>query len=364
MKIAIITNNYPSVLDGVGAHSFYLANEFRKNGHEVFIICSANKEIITAAHPNVYPVVEQWDKNGYNKALQQLSLLKPDWVLLQYVPYGFQRIGLPWRMPFFVRQIHRKGFPLLISFHEIFVRLTWHLRKIYPVGILQRLIAAGMCLYADRIVTSIEFYRKSLSWFTRKKIEVIPVAPNFDTAVSCSAEQVSKVKMHIPKDRKIVATYGIRDKQYMLHVFEAVLAKDSNIQFLHCGSVKDQEMIDRLGDHLYVTGYLSASEVPVYLKTADVFFLPDPVDRKGNGGTSNRSGSLAAALYVGIPVIAIRGDMNNPELINDSQVVLADYYDIDTLSDTIISVAQRGTAATGKWEKKLNWKTIANQYFE
>ena len=101
--------------------------------------------------------------------------------------YGFQRIGC-----------RDDAFSQLqwcchtTTAHEIFVRLTWHLRKIYPAGILQRLIAAGMCLYADRIVTSIEFYRKLRRGFTRKKIEVIPVAPNFDGCIT--AEQVSKSK--------------------------------------------------------------------------------------------------------------------------------------------------------------------------
>lgn len=365
MRIAIITNNYPPVLDGVGDHSFYLVKEFRKRGYEVVVICSAHPEIIDAAPDGVYPVVEQWDRRGYKKALEQLVLLKPDWVLLQYVPYGFQRIGLPWYMPFFVRQIHRHGFKLLISFHEIFVRLTWNLWKIFPVGVLQRIIAAFMCRYADRIITSIDFYKKSLSWFTNKSVEVVPIAPNFDTDISYTYQEATAIKQKIAGDKKIVATYGIRDKQYMLRVFEAILAKAPDVRFLFCGRLQDKEVINRLGSNLYVTGYLSANEVPVYLKAANVFFLPDQVDKKGNGGTSNRSGSLAAALYAGLPVVAIKGDMNNKELEQDGHVTLADYYDIENLSNTIIELAYNNNPVVANpWLETLNWERIAAQYFK
>lgn len=363
MKLVIVTNNYPPVLDGVGDHSFFLSEELKRQGHTVYIICSKKKEIINRGYNNVFSIVEKWNGTGFKIAIKRIKLLQPDFVLLQYVPYGFQRIGLPLRIPLFVRTLSKNGLAVIIHFHEMFVRLNWRLRKIFPVGIIQRFLAFMLCRYATRIITSTSFYKDSLSNFTQKPIEIISIPPNFDTEMTYSTRKLAELSNTITPDKNpVVATFGVRDSSYIVEVFEMLLKQNKQIRFLICGQ-SDTDQFKAINEFVYFTGYIAAAEVPYFLKTASIFFLPDFADKKNRGGTSRKSGSLAAALFAGIPVVGIKGDNNGKEVQLNPTIFLENYYDKNGIVNRILSILKTPSNERTPYDSTLYWKYISTLYF-
>lgn len=74
-----------------------------------------------------------------------LSQQKPDVISLQYVPYAFQRRGLPYGLAGWLRSVTPPGARWQIMFHEICVGLgNDSPRKHRVIGALQKRIAAGL----------------------------------------------------------------------------------------------------------------------------------------------------------------------------------------------------------------------------
>ncbi|MFT3825784.1 MAG: glycosyltransferase family 4 protein [Chitinophagaceae bacterium] len=363
MKIVFIVHNYPPVVDGVGDHTFFQVQALRKLGHKVHVICPAKKEIVEQKHPDTYPIIEKWNSKGYNKALLQTKNLQPDQVIIPYVPYAFNKWGVPVELPFLVYKLRKSGLNVCVNFHEVKIRYTWTSKKSYPIGFIQRLIAYGICYNAERFVTSIEFYRDYLLKYTSKPIAVIPVPPNFDTEISSSEDEVNILRNSIaPRKEKIVATYGVRDANIIVAMFSRVLKELPQTKLLFCGKPKQADVLKELDSNVFITGYLTQKEVLTYLKTADVFYLPDPVDNKGRGGSCNKSGSLAAALVTGLPVVGTRGDLNNQLLLQSKQVILTEGNNPEIAAQEVAVLLKSDRRIVENerddWNHLLSWDTI------
>jgi hypothetical protein len=128
LKIAFITSSLEPGRDGVGDYTTGFADELRQLGHDVVVIAIRDKfvnETISAARqvaggsfeilrlPSTLPYPE-----GIRRARQQLDRFNPEWVSLQFVSYTFHPKGLVYGLSKKLAPLF-KGRKLHVMFHEL-----------------------------------------------------------------------------------------------------------------------------------------------------------------------------------------------------------------------------------------------------
>ena len=128
MRIAFICGSIEPGRDGVGDYTRRLAVECIRQGHECRIVALNDKrsagcetqecdgvQIDCLRLPGSLP----W-KQRFEQAREFLSAFDPDWISLQFVPYGFHPKGIPWRLICGLKAVIA-GKPLQIMFHELWI---------------------------------------------------------------------------------------------------------------------------------------------------------------------------------------------------------------------------------------------------
>lgn len=364
MRLIFLCNNYPPVVDGVGDYTSLLAHELCQRGHDVHVICKKDARIMrhTEDGVNVWPVAESWSPGGCKEVFATIKSLRPDYVLLQYVPYGFNKWGIPLLLPAVINRISKQC-RVVLTVHEPYIRLQWWPAKTFVIGQLQRLIIQLLGRKANNVITSIDRYEKLVGKYVKKPIAVIPVPSNIIPVTMGSDELIVLKNTIAPNGEKIIATFGIRDHVLLVEVIKAVTAKNTHIKVLVTGTITNKLVYESVKQWVHITGYLPAADIYRYLKTADIFFLPDPIRNGNEGGASNKSGSLAAAFAADLPFVGTCGDMNN-QLLQTAPYVYLEPADATMLANRLTALLQR-TPLTGNvvfWEKCLSVPTVASAY--
>ena len=365
-----ITKSLPPKRDGVGDYTWNLAHEFAKRGFEVSVACLNDSQFnyVSSSTVKILPIVKSWTYSGTRELVENLKLVKPEWILFQYVPFSFRRNGMPIQLPSLLSE-WREYSKVLAFFHEPFVRLQLFPFKSLVLSCVQRWVAMRLCQKADKIVTSIDLYKSFLSQFTQKSIEVIPVGSNVLPGEN-NNDSIEIVRRRIaPNGEKIISTFGVRNHVLLIDLFKKLLEQRNDCRLLICGEGTGGSLYKEIADYIYITGYLSASQIHDYLRTSDLFILPDALYEGKLGGTSNKSGSLAAALAAGLPVIGIKGDMNNALLKEIPELYLVNLNDINPIVQIVNTILNRNSNGLENpnnlfWKRKLSWEVIANQFVQ
>lgn len=367
MKIVFITNNYPPVVDGVGDYTWFISNELQKKGFEVHVICKESAEILqynSASSIKVWPVVTSWDKNGFKRAYDIIDNISPDWLFIQYVPYSFQKWGMPFRFPFIFNKYKGTTVRILLTVHEPYIRLQWQPLRFFLVGQVQRIALWLLARRVERVVTSIDRYVALIGKYTLVPITLVPIPSNI-TPVAISIDVLNDLRKKIaPGKQRIISTFGIRDHQLLVNVFKEILKTEKNVRLLVTGVTSARAVYKDIEDYVYTTGYCAESEIYSYLKASDVFFMPDPIKKGTEGGTSNKSGSLAAAFAADLPIVGTKGDMNNKLLIEAPYVFLEPAEEV-TIAKRIVQILNDPSPKSGNhlfWQQHLSPSSVANAY--
>ena len=98
--------------------------------------------------------------------------------------------------------------------------------------------------------------------------------------------------------------------------------------------------------------------------------MPDDINPKGEGGTSNKSGSLACALSVGVPIVGTAGDLNNRLLLDGQNILLTDIMDAPILSEALRGALNpeigrtMGIEARKLYDTHLTWTVLADKFLD
>ncbi|MEZ4843456.1 MAG: glycosyltransferase family 4 protein [Bacteroidia bacterium] len=333
-RILIISNNYPPTICGVGDYSYGLALEFAKASYNVHVICKSQLDIRQSADIHVHPIVENWTIGGAKTVLKVVRNINPDVILLQYVPNLYSKIALPFNFLYFVFLIQKRKIPIITMFHEVSYRLNPSNAKSYFIAQLQRIIALLICKYSNSIITSIEYYEKKLKKLTYKKVAVIPIGSPIIELFDNHAYQIELRKSICKADEIIIATFGVRNFSILIDATKQLISKGSKIKLLICGKINDEAIIAE-NDFIKSTGILSLTDIGKHLSIADIFVMPDEVKNNFEGGTCNKSGSLAAAFQFGLPIIGFKGDMTNDLLVDGENIILCEEYKSSVLAANI-----------------------------
>ena len=368
MKIIFLTHNYVPTICGIGDYTYHLANEMVKRGAEVSIICFSDQNPVEENNIKVYPKIKKWNYTGVQETLKLIKSIQPDWLMVQYVPHGFQRKGLPFASVLFYRALSKINVSVLTFFHEVKIRPE-HALKTKILSYIQTQIADRISKRSLRIVTSIDYYKNYLAK-SAKTISVIPIGTNIlPIELTNDAKNNLKEKYQINGDTKVICTFGNRDVSNYLKAFDELSIEHPNFIWLICG--KNSTPLETLKSKSYIryAGKMSSEDVYKHLLLGDVFFMPDDINSDGQGGTSNKSTALACALSLGIPVVGTKGDMNNDLLKDGDNILLPDIRNKEDLFGALKScfdspefASKLGKNARHLYENNLRWEVISDQY--
>ena len=362
MTILLICNHFPPEIDGVGDYTYFLAQQFQRMGHRVHVVCREQPEIRSPEGVSVHRLIRHWNVAAQTRVLDIIEREQADWVLLQYVPQGFQARGVPLVLPRLAKSIRQRGLRLGITFHEVQVRKQGF--RGFILGTLQERLARDLCRSAQVCITSIEFYQLLLSRF-HPDVRLIPVGSNIPPPAENTP---APAQAWFPAGTQVISTFGKRPLGALLEAVRQLHTEGMAVGLLVCG----QTMAAPLAEHApwaRYTGYQNAETIAQYLRHSDLFVLPDSVNAAGEGGTCTKSGSLAAAYAAGVPVLGLRGDMTNALLVHGQNIWLLGQPGPQHLADALRGLLshpeQRERLRAGGWAlhtQHLAWASIAQQY--
>lgn len=377
MKIALLTNRFPPTLDGVGDYSYHLANELQRIGHTVSIVCKQHPAIGQAVVDgqftmSVCATIPVWNWRAIKPLRLFLKHQRPEWLLIQYVPNGFQHWAMPIWLPVLVWLIKLHGIHVGITFHEVSIRHQLWPLKYELVSLTQRGIAWTLARLSDKVVTSIDYYNRQLQGYTSNTIHLIPIGSNI-VPTPLTRNEVTATRQTIAPNRGlIISTFGIRNQDLLLQVVDRLIQQLPTLSLLIVGELRLSESVQpiyqKLQNQIHITGYLPNADAYRYLSASDVFFMPDPVTVDEKGGSSNKSTSLAAGLAAGLRVVGTLGDMNNKLLQQTPGVFLEDATDLNKLTQRLLLLLNDGSIESQRhsrlrfFDQTLSWKAIAGQY--
>jgi glycosyltransferase involved in cell wall biosynthesis len=360
VKITFILNVIENGTDGVSDYTQKLAREFEKAGHSVFFIATSNPW----GRENVYEI-DGW---GFSKIVpinRILDDVKPDWVVVQYVPFSFYRFGFPFWLCVLGVSLRLRGFKIAIFFHEVTDRFYFPDIKRTISSLLNRLVANTLSLTSNKVWTSIRAYQRC--FFVRIP-GIIPIGSNIEF------EPLLKRDNH---EDVVISTFGVRSKAaFQLLIAATKILQEQNTRFKvrilgYQQSHKTIEMTIKgkgLEKYYFISGFLKEKEIAEYLQTSDIFVNMSEVDTKNRGGMCLKSGSLAAAFASGLAIVGFKGDMTDQILEDKVNVIFSNYSSEDLASQLkqLIQSHDLRTKMQGEslkfYESHLSWPVIYQKW--
>lgn len=371
MKILFISDKFPPCFDGIGDYTYYLAQEFERQGHETHVLCSDDEKIIKAdqslfGNINVHASAHSWSLSSLGNILKQIKQINPDTISLQYNPYGFSHWGIPLLMPFLMIALRLNRFKIDTMFHEIAIRL-WPLNpKIIFVGIAQRIIANMVHLLSRRSITSIGLY-SSFILFAKNKLSLVPVGCNIDDG---QPPRFSKPQDEVPT----LAYFGSNPRGLfdVPVILDRLMKKGIECKFVFIGKFSKESMdtiytmAKKYGvtDAIEFTGFLTAAQAMERLRKASIY-----LGLMEDTGITLKSGSVAAAYCAGLPVIGTEGDMTDTYFFKHDQNCILVKNDPEQIAGAIQRLSQDANqmtrlakAARDSFDQWLSWPALYRQY--
>lgn len=170
MRILFLCSCLKSGRDGVGDYTLRIAEELMRLGHQPAIIAVHDRHISRIdkiGDTNIpllrFPANLPW-RHRITAASRSIEEFNPDWISLQFVPYGFDERGISWMLGRNLRRIVRDR-RLHVMFHELWIGAHCGAPlKDRLIGFVQRRCIIGMIdeIGPDVVTTSNEPYIRLL----------------------------------------------------------------------------------------------------------------------------------------------------------------------------------------------------------
>ncbi|WP_028669052.1 glycosyltransferase [Runella zeae] len=308
MKIIFICSSLELGKDGVGDYTRRLTGELIRQGHRVSIVALHDK------HINIIKYEIQIDQNSeidtlrlpscisWNKRIEiakkYVNELNPEWLSLQYVPYGYHNKGLPFFLPKILQMIG-PGRKWHIMFHEMWIGITVISplkHKIY--GLFQSYIARSIIriLAPEKVNTSNKLYQLVLK---SKKIEsdILPLFSNirFVKLNKEYADDFSERYNLKVNDLYIIGLFGDVSSSENIKIkieeeINRVKYTKKQVVFLHFGNVSDVKILHSLKEYFYgkchviILGNLPENEISFLFQMIDKGMTATPKEHLGKSG--------------------------------------------------------------------------------
>jgi hypothetical protein len=220
----------------------------------------------------VVSTVPAWNWRAIGPLRRFFSQERPDWLLVQYVPNAFQRWAMPIWLPLLLWLVKREGLKMSVTFHEVYVRMTYWPLKYWLTAIVQRGICQLLTRIADVLITSIDLYADLLRNHSNKPVHLIPIGSNI-LPVPLTDQELLAIRNRIaPNGEGVISTFGLRSQDLLLQVFEEVLRHRPHTRLLICSklnvSASQTGTLEQLKDQIDGDRFMNSADVYRHLRAA------------------------------------------------------------------------------------------------
>ncbi len=335
----IITNQFPPNFDGVGDYSYHLQSLLIREGVQVGVITS-NNDSKTPLAANLFPIIHKWNFHGCMKLYKLVKQKNTNCLLIQYVPYAFNKSGFPLIFIFFIGLFRIQGVHIHTNFHEVSIRIKGESLISKIRAVLQRILAYLLCVFSDTIQTSNKYYASLLYPF---KVAILPIPSNFEFVIPTPLS-----KLNESGNSLTISANANRCTPVLLNSI-AILKQlvKHNIRLYIIGRAYPTDLVainqllseyDLINETSFFVNDKAETIVQVLLES-DIFIQLESVSPHGYGGVSSKSGTTAAAMHLGIPIISTCGDMTDQELFKQGEnICLVPFNDPNIISEKIVEL--------------------------
>lgn len=364
--ILFVTSRLPPPHCGVGDYTYRFAKSFSNYGYKSVIIAkdekSCEQKCIYTSDDLILikKIIQEWNFSEIKKIFREVQKSGGDIVWLQYSPYGFNRYGicfflLPWMI--ILKFKTRSKLRIFVTFHETNISWGKTIRHIL-LSLIHRIQFFLTGLFVDELFFTNENRTKNairLFKWKEKQIHYLPVGTNIMPHYYQSAE-AKHFKKQLGIDRVCIifglTPYG--DNVKTLLKFFAKF-KEHTQEFLKlfiiggygdnsCGKIEEFKRIIsqfNIEKNVEWIGPKSEETISKYLSIADVFLM-----LRGDG-PNTRSGTLAAALAHGIPVLTSKSSKIDSVFIDGVNCLL--FEDQESFVRQLLRLFQ----------EKILWETLS-----
>jgi glycosyltransferase involved in cell wall biosynthesis len=314
MTILFLCGGLQPGKDGVGDYSRRLAGELNRHGNECSIIAMND-----ADSPQVLEEIQQDLASTTIKVLRLprgldwkvrmvhmdswIKKEKPDWISLQYVPFAFQRKGIPLFLAGRLKRIS-KGVRWHIMFHELWVGRE-SIRQMLLSKIQRQLIIRQVHrINANVVHTHLPLYLRDLVRFF-PTVKKLPLFSNFPMVTTPLMEPDNLFRIGFFNQ------VGQRDQviDFLLSLSKNCNRSGLDLQILLIGgaassvqALKTQlETYVEFKDRITCTGFLDERGISASIANCSIGITPLSFSTLGKSGTS--AAFLAQGIALAVPVI-------------------------------------------------------------
>lgn len=308
MRIAIFSDSFSPIINGVSVSIEGLIEELRVIGHSVHVFTSSYPEY-TERDPNVIrfrSIVTRYAKS-YPLAIPPFSPFKKEFLRFRFdivhthTPFTVGLIGKRWAK--------QSKTPLVSTYHTLYEEYA-HYVPFVPKRFVKFIISRITNSYynqCEHIIVPSEIAKENLLKHNVKK--PISIIPTGNPAPRKIPREEARTEIGAKSDAKLLLYVGrlAREKNLIL-LFRAVnkiLAERKDVQLWLVGDGPDMENCKRtvrqigIGDHVVFIGSVPRTNVDKYYASADVFVFPSTTETQGL--------VIGEALSYGLPVVAVKG---------------------------------------------------------
>jgi hypothetical protein len=361
MNILFLCGGLEPGMDGVGDYSRRLAGEVKRQGH--------HSTIIAINDGNVHHIIEQhqcdqresvkvlrlpkvvtWKKR-FSTIDNWIKAEKPDWISLQFVPFAFQKKGLPHSLAYRLKRVSG-NIKLHIMFHELWV--GEENLKFWILATLQKQLISSLLkrLNACVVHTHLPLYYDDLSSLAIAT-DKLPLFSNFSAYgstvdKSCKTFRVGFFNQVANDDKIVDFLFLLYQESMKMHLeFEIVLIGGATSSIKSFGD--KLESIAEFRNKVIYTGFLSHEDVSPVLSKCTIGMTSLSYSTLGKSGTS------AAFLANGIPIaVPIYDERQSP------------FFDVGLVEALVtepdMEKIYKATMAAKKWKQTLSLSRIAETF--
>jgi hypothetical protein len=323
--------------DGVGDYTRRLASHLIQQGSRASIIAINDRHVASCRGQHGSIALESQECDGLSVPVLRLAsylswrkrlgliqgildIQNPQWISLQYVPHAYSRKGIPFRLPYHLKQVKYSS-RWHVMFHEL-----WGAKETQPLlvrravtGAQRRIVAAlNRTLPISVAHTSTDHWRNLLECEDVEST-ILPLISNIPVAIKNNSTRESllaTLDIFEPDSKALIITFfgTIRFDWSSMGLVDRVheLLKQSpwtHAVFVSIGSAGEageiiwRGMESRASNHCHFLklGKLPPEQISQILQLSDVGVAMNYLEHVG------KSGSVAAMIQHGLPVILPEG---------------------------------------------------------
>lgn len=368
MKTLLISNNFPPIIDGVGDYTFHLFNHLNKKEITTKVVCNNKEEIRRFVKQNqleeqVFPIIQQWNLFSGFKIVNLAKKQQVNTILLEYVPFSFSKLGIPYFWFFVFIWARLNGLKTSIFFHEVGVRIWGYGINYFIRGVFQIILAWLLCTVTNFCFSNSMMGAKQLKPF---KTNVIPVPSNF-------LKEKEVANKGLKENHQIVLSFLNRCDLVLLKSIDCLVrTKFPSLKLLLIGksSAKHKTKIENEIEHLQLQNQVkiieetSSYRIVEAFEIANIYVQIETISRIHEGGISTKSGAIMAALSMGSKIITTKGDMTDTNFFKDRENVhFVNYMSLEDLTNALETILvnpnyanQLSVSSILTYNQKASWE--------